>query len=144
MASLIGTTIEWYDFFLYNSAAALVFGHLFFPQYDPLTGNGDTAGGQNSIGSYQLTVQAVSTSPPDPDDAISEKEKNELLGRQDTSFWTWQKAAGGAAALAALGVGVIYFLPEKSPSQSTTNPPPDNKPPKNPIDGLPPTPSNGP
>jgi len=38
MASLIGTTIEWYDFFLYNSAAALVFGHLFFPQYDPLTG----------------------------------------------------------------------------------------------------------
>jgi metabolite-proton symporter len=38
MASLVGTTIEWYDFFLYNSAAALVFGQLFFPQYDPLTG----------------------------------------------------------------------------------------------------------
>ena len=38
MASMIGTTIEWYDFFLYGSAAALVFNRLFFPQFDPLTG----------------------------------------------------------------------------------------------------------
>jgi metabolite-proton symporter len=38
VASLIGTTIEWYDFFLYGTAAALVFGKLFFPKADPLTG----------------------------------------------------------------------------------------------------------
>jgi len=38
VASFIGTTIEWYDFFLYGTASALVFNRLFFPTFDPLTG----------------------------------------------------------------------------------------------------------
>lgn len=37
-ASFIGTAIEWYDFFLYGAAAALIFGPQFFPTEDPLAG----------------------------------------------------------------------------------------------------------
>jgi MFS family permease len=37
IASTIGTTIEWYDFFLYSTAAGLVFGKLFFPNQNPLS-----------------------------------------------------------------------------------------------------------
>jgi metabolite-proton symporter len=37
MASAIGTTIEWYDFFIYSTSAALVFGSQFFSALDPAT-----------------------------------------------------------------------------------------------------------
>jgi len=37
IASTIGTTIEWYDFFTYGTAAGLIFGKLYFPNEDPLT-----------------------------------------------------------------------------------------------------------
>ena len=38
IASTVGTTIEWYDFFLYGQVTGLVFGKLFFPRSDPLVG----------------------------------------------------------------------------------------------------------
>ena len=38
VASFIGTTIEWYDYFIYGTAAALVFPQLFFPDFSPLAG----------------------------------------------------------------------------------------------------------
>jgi MFS family permease len=37
IAATVGTTIEWYDFFIYGTAAGLVFGKLYFPHADPLT-----------------------------------------------------------------------------------------------------------
>src|SRR6202041_875068 len=38
IAATVGTTIEWYDFFIYGTAAGLVFPKLFFPNANPLTG----------------------------------------------------------------------------------------------------------
>ena len=38
LAGSIGTIIEWYDFLIYGTAAALVFNRIFFPNFDPTTG----------------------------------------------------------------------------------------------------------
>jgi MFS family permease len=38
IASTIGTTIDWYDFFIYGTVTGLVFAKLYFPQSNPLTG----------------------------------------------------------------------------------------------------------
>ncbi|MEW2487752.1 MFS transporter [Streptomyces sp. NPDC048411] len=38
LASFVGTTIEWYDFYIYGTASALVFGKLFFPDVSPAAG----------------------------------------------------------------------------------------------------------
>src|SRR5262245_31665452 len=38
IAATIGTTIEWYDFFLYSTVTGLVFAKLYFPESEPLVG----------------------------------------------------------------------------------------------------------
>src|SRR3954451_16827749 len=44
IASTVGTTIEWYDFFLYSIVTGLVFARLYFPGSDPLTGTLESFG----------------------------------------------------------------------------------------------------
>ena len=38
LASMVGTSVEWYDFFIFGTASALVFGRLFFPTFSELAG----------------------------------------------------------------------------------------------------------
>lgn len=57
-ASLIGTSIEWYDFYIYATAAGLVFGQLFFPNFDPLVAT-IVAFGSYAIGSLARPLGAV-------------------------------------------------------------------------------------
>jgi hypothetical protein len=56
-----------------------------------------------------------------PADALDAKEKEALLQAKSPGFWTWKKAAGGAAALAVVGVAVL-MAPDNNPSKSGDNP----------------------
>ena len=66
IASTIGTSIEWYDFFLYGSAAALVLNSQFFPNVDPTSGV-LIAFGTNFVGFAARPVGAHFGCPVPPD-----------------------------------------------------------------------------
>ena len=72
-------------------------------QYDPVTGNGDTAGGANATGSYQLIVQTASSGIADPNDAISEAL---LLGNITTTPSTVNAAISPASDVNMVGFTV--------------------------------------
>ena len=57
-ASFLGTMIEWYDFFLYGTASALVFGKLFFPDADPLAGT-MMAFATNAVGFFARPIGGI-------------------------------------------------------------------------------------
>ncbi len=58
LASFIGTTIEWYDFFLYGTAAALVFNQLFFPTLDSAAGT-MAAFGTYAVGFFARPIGGI-------------------------------------------------------------------------------------
>jgi MFS transporter, MHS family, shikimate and dehydroshikimate transport protein len=58
LASFVGTTIEWYDFFIYGTAAALVFGKLFFPSDDDFIGT-MAAYGSFAIGFFARPIGGI-------------------------------------------------------------------------------------
>ena len=66
VASTIGTAIEWYDFFIYGTAAGLIFGKLYFPNEAPLTGTLAASCGKNrTILIYTALPPGVRRSRPD-------------------------------------------------------------------------------
>src|SRR6201984_2901409 len=92
IASTIGTTIEWYDFFLYSTVTGLVFAKLYFPQSEPL------------VGTLQaFTIYAVGFAAPPVGAAI---------------FGHWGDRLGRKSALIAtlLLMGVATFLVAFVPS----------------------------
>ncbi len=58
LASTIGTTIEWYDFFLYSTVTGLVFARLYFPRADPFIGTLE-AFGVYAVGFFARPIGAA-------------------------------------------------------------------------------------
>ncbi|MBC8091433.1 MAG: MHS family MFS transporter [Pseudonocardia sp.] len=90
VAGLVGTSLEWYDFFLYVTASALVFNQLFFPQFDPLTG----------------TLLALATSTVGfvarPLGGIVFGHFGDRVGRKQVLVWTLLLMGGATFAIGAL------------------------------------------
>ena len=57
-ASVVGTVIEWYDFFIYGAASAVVFPALFFPEFAPLAGT-MAAFGTYAVGFFARPIGGI-------------------------------------------------------------------------------------
>jgi MFS family permease len=76
VASLAGTSLEWYDFAVYGAASALVFGHLFFPGDDALTGT------LKAFGTYAVGYLSR------PLGGIVFGRLGDVIGRKKVLIWT--------------------------------------------------------
>jgi len=90
VASAVGTSIEWYDFFLYGTAAALVFPHLFFPK------SSATAGVLESFATYAVGFAAR------PVGAMIFGHFGDRIGRKSTLIATMVLMGVGSAAIGLL------------------------------------------
>jgi hypothetical protein len=78
----------------------------------------------HAINDMDLSKGAADRKPSErPAEALSEKERTDFLNKKDRGFWTWKKAGIGVGALAVVGIGAAFLLPEKSdPSDRNTQP----------------------
>jgi hypothetical protein len=54
--------------------------------------------------------------PARPKEALTEKERSDILNQKEPGFWTWKKAGMGVGVLAMVGVGAAFLLPDKPAS----------------------------
>jgi metabolite-proton symporter len=99
VASLVGSSVEWYDFFLYGTVSSLVFSKLFFPKFDPATG---------------LLLSYASFAIPffiRPLGGVFFSHVGDRSGRKNTLVWTLT-LMGGATFLIGLlpGYATLGFL----------------------------------
>lgn len=89
-SSFLGTTLEWYDFFIYGAVAALVFNKIFFPSYDP------SVGILLSFGTFAVGFIAR------PLGALIFGHYGDTIGRKRTLVWTMLLMGG-----ATVGIGLL-------------------------------------
>ncbi|OFW16847.1 MAG: MFS transporter [Acidobacteria bacterium RIFCSPLOWO2_12_FULL_67_14] len=90
LASAVGTTIEWYDFFIYGTAAAVVFAPQFFPQISPL------AGTLASFATFAIGFVAR------PLGGIVMGHLGDRVGRRSTLVWCLMLMGGSTLAIGLL------------------------------------------
>lgn len=99
VASAAGATVEWYDFFLYAAASAVVFNRLFFPDLTP------TAGLLASLSTYAVGFLAR------PLGAVIFGAMGDRIGRRQVLLWTMLLMGGGTFLIGCLPTyGAIGFL----------------------------------